>query len=268
MTRCLQYALSTALLGVPLCILDEMTAVMIVPIVILAICLFIAAGMRPRRFYFIRHGETVLNAAHVRQGAEGELSEDGRAQAERVGKALAPLKVRSLIASSYPRAIETATIMNKHLHARLTTSPLFAERRNPKEIIGKKRDLPDVRKIVDQIENAYHEDDYRYSDEENFNDLKKRARKAIALLARQGENRTVVVTHHVFLKMLLAYMLYHERLHAGDFVKVSYFNFSDNATVSIAEYNPWKQFSATRGWKVLAYNEQPEDLAGKIKHPA
>jgi broad specificity phosphatase PhoE len=230
--------------------------------------LFVALRMRPRRFYIVRHGETVLNAKHVRQGEEGELSEEGRAQADRVGKALAPLHIKRIISSSYPRAQETANLMNKHLGAPVLVSPLFAERRNPHEIIGKKRSLPEVKIIVDKIENTYHEDDYRYSDEENFADLKVRAAKALALLSRQGKDRTVVVTHHVFLKILLAYMLQHEFLHDGDFTKVSYFNFSDNATVSIAEYNPWQHFSHTRGWKILAYNVQPEDLTKKIVDPA
>jgi broad specificity phosphatase PhoE len=124
-----------------------------------------------------------------------------------------------------------------------------------------------VKLIVDQIENAYHDDSYRYSDEENFLDLKARAKKAVALLSRQGKNRTIVVTHHVFLKMLLSYMLYNERLHAGDFIKVSYFNFSDNATVSVAEYHPWKRLTASKGWKIIAYNVQPELLNLKITSP-
>lgn len=216
---------------------------------------------RPRRFYLIRHGQTMLNAQHVRQGPEGDLSESGRTQADRVGQALAPLGISCILSSDYPRALETAHIMNTRLKVTVIPSPLFAERRNPSVIIGKHRDLPEVKQIVDQIENAYHDDAYRYADEENFIDLKKRARKALALLAHQGEDRTAVVTHHVFLKMLLAYMLHNERLTAGDFVKLSFFNFSDNATISVAEYRPLHRFSPSRGWRVLAYNEQPEALS-------
>lgn len=238
-----------------------------VPILAATIFILAAVSMRPRRFYFIRHGETLLNATHVKQGAEGSLSEEGEAQADRTGKALAPLRIRAVITSSYTRAVETANIMNKHLHARINVSELFAERRNPAEVIGKKRDLPNVRKIIDQIENAYHEDDYRYSDEENFLDIKERADKALALLARQGDNRTVVVTHHVFLKILLARMLYPKNLHASDFIKLSFFNFSDNATVTVCEYHPWLHFSRTRGWKVVAYNEQPEALSAATIKP-
>ena len=129
--------------------------------------------------------------------------------------------------------------------------------KNPKEIIGKDTHDSEVTRIVDQMDNAYHEDDYRFSDEENFNDLKKRARKCLALLARQGAQETAVITHHHFLKMLVAYMLYRERLHSSDFTKLTFFNVSDNAGITVCEFHPMEMFSATRGWRVISYNEQP-----------
>jgi hypothetical protein len=52
------------------------------------------------------------------------------------------------------------------------------ERKNPSEIIGKHTDDSEVTRIVDQMDLAYHLDEYRFSDEENFTDLKKRARES------------------------------------------------------------------------------------------
>jgi broad specificity phosphatase PhoE len=213
--------------------------------------------MRPRRFYFVRHGETVLNAEHLKQGEEGGLSESGKQQAQKVGRYLARFGIGRIISSTYPRARETALIINETLRVPITYSPLFVERRNPKEIIGKNRDLPEVVRIVDQIELAYHDDDYRYADEENFSDLKKRAKKCLALLALQSRSTTCIVTHHVFLKMCVEYLLYRERLHAKDFTKLSFFNVSDNAGITVCEFHPWRMFSKTRGWEVVSYNEQP-----------
>ena len=213
--------------------------------------------MRPRRFYFVRHGETILNEQHVRQGENGGLSENGKREAEKVGAELKRFSIERIITSAYPRAKETAEIINKHLKVQIIYSRLLMERRNPKEIIGRSTRDPEVIRIVDQMDNAYHEDGYRFSDEENFTDLKKRARKCLNLLAPQGTNETVVVTHHVFLKMLVAYMLYRERLHAADFVKLSFFNVSDNAGITVCEFHPWKFFSPTLGWEVVSYNQQP-----------
>jgi len=214
--------------------------------------------MRPRRFYLVRHGETLLNAEHIRQGEGGALSPKGRAQAEKVGAYLKNFPIKRIIVSSYPRARETAALINTYLHVPVIVSPLFVERRNPSEIIGKHANDPDVIRIVDQIDLAYHDDDYRFSDEENFADLKKRARKCLSLLARQGARETCIVTHHHFLKMCIAYLLYRERLHAADFAKLAFFNISDNAGITVVEFHPWRFLSLTRGWEVVSYNEQPE----------
>ena len=217
----------------------------------------VALFMQPRRFYLVRHGETLSNAQHIRQGEEGALSDAGKAQAERVGEALKDLPIERIISSTYPRARETALILEKYIHAPVLYSPLFAERRNPSEIVGKSTRDPEVERIVDEMDLAYHDDDYRYSDEENFADLKKRARKCVNLLARQGAHNSVVVTHHHFLKMLLAYMLYRENVHAADFVKLSFFNVSDNAGISVVEFHPWRMFNTTRGWQIISFNQTP-----------
>jgi broad specificity phosphatase PhoE len=239
------------------------------PVAVSAIALLIIVIlllMRPRRFYFVRHGETILNAQHVRQGDGGGLSTRGEQQAERVGEALQGLHIDRIICSSYQRAKETAAIINKYLKVPIVYSPLLVERGNPKEIIGKSINDPQVMHIVDQMDLTYHEDNFRISDEENFLDLRERAHKCLDLLARQGALQTVVVTHHHFLKMLIAYLLYRNNLHAGDFVKLSFFNASDNAGITICEYVPWKILSPTRGWEVVSYNEQPdiETAAGVI----
>lgn len=213
--------------------------------------------MRPRRFYFVRHGETLLNAEHIRQGEDGALSPKGREQAEQVGHSLEGLPIKRIIGSPYPRAKETAEIINTYLKVPILYSPLLAERRNPSEIIGKSTHDPEVIRIVDQMDLSYHIDEYRFSDEENFIDVKERARKCLDFLARESGRETVVVTHHLILKMIVAYALYRERLHASDFTKLAFFNTSDNAGITICDYHPWKIFSATRGWEIVSYNKQP-----------
>ena len=210
-----------------------------------------------KRFYFIRHGETILNAKHIKQGDEGGLSELGKLQATVIGKHLAPLHIKEIISSPYERARETALIINEYLNVPISYSTLLVERRNPSEVINKSRNDPEVVHIVDQIDLAYHEDEYRFSDEENFIDLKNRAQRLLSLLSHQGASKICVVTHHAFLKMILSYMLHRERLHSADFVKLSFFNMVDNAGISICEYHPWKFWNSTRGWEVISFNEKP-----------
>lgn len=213
--------------------------------------------MRPRRIYFVRHGETEANAARVRQGPEGSLSENGRMQAEAAGAYLAQFPIRSLISSPYPRAAETAAIISARIKLPVSYSPLLVERRNPSEVVGKRDDAEEVLKIINRIDRAYHEDDFRYSDEENFIDLKERARRCLDLLASQGARDVCAVTHSIFLKMVIAFLLHRDRLHASDYVKLSFFNASDNAGITVCQFNPWKAWSATRGWSVITYNVTP-----------
>jgi broad specificity phosphatase PhoE len=245
---------SSTLLFVFAPLLSEWVLIALIALLVVLLTLNL---MRTRRYYFVRHGETLLNAKHVRQGPEGALSERGREQAAQVGMYLKQFPIRRVIASTYPRAKETAEIINSYLKVPVTYTPLLAERRNPSEIIGKSTHDPDVERIVDQMDLAYHEDSYRYSDEENFIDEKNRGRAFLNLLVRRGGGESVIVTHHHFLKMLIAYLLYREDLHAGAFIKLSFFNVSDNAGITICEWDPWHLFSKTRGWRVVSFNEQP-----------
>lgn len=241
----------------PVSIILTAFAPLVLPLLVILVAVLILLLMRPRRFYFVRHGETILNAAHIRQGSEGGLSERGKLQAQRVGRYLMRFPITRIIASPYERTKETANAINQYLKVPISYSALLAERRNPGEIIGKHDDDPEVVRIVDQMDRAYHDDAYRYSNEENFQDLKKRARRALTFLSYQGARETCVVTHSIFLKMLIAYLLYRKRLHAADYVKLSFFNASDNASITVCEFHPWKLFSSTRGWEVLSYNETP-----------
>lgn len=217
----------------------------------------IAYAMRPRRIYFVRHGETEANVKRIRQGTEGGLSENGRAQAAAAGEYLSRFPIRAIIASPLARAQETAAIINARLKVPLAYSPLLVERRNPSEVIGKSEsDLP-IARIMDSIDRSYHADDYRYSDEESFTDLRERAKRCLDLLAQQGAHDLCVVTHSIYLKMVIAYLLYRDAFHAGDYIKLSFFNASDNGGITICRYNPWRAWSHTRGWSIIEYNVTP-----------
>ena len=220
---------------------------------------WVALRLRSRRYYLVRHGESLLNAEHIRQGSEGSLSENGRDQAARTGRSLSRFGIQKILASPYERTRETAAIISEYVRVPVAYSALLAERRNPSEIIGKPTDDPEVTRIADKIDHAYHDDTYRFSDEENFQDLKRRARICLRMLSRSNERVLCIVTHSFFLKMLIAYLLYRETLHASDYAKLSFFNESDNASITICEFRPLHFFSRTHGWRVLSYNQQPNE---------
>ncbi|HVW71647.1 MAG TPA: histidine phosphatase family protein, partial [Candidatus Paceibacterota bacterium] len=187
----------------------------------------------------------------------GGLSEEGKEQAHRIGLYLGSLGIEAIYASPFERAKETAEIIAAQLHVPIEYSDLLRERKNPSDVIGKSTRDPEVEQIVSQIDLTFHDDTYRHADEENFLDLKARAIACLSYLASRPEQELCIVTHHAFLKMLLACMLYRDELHASDFVKLSFFNQSDNGGTSICEYRPWGRWlNKNRGWRVLSYNEQ------------
>ena len=211
--------------------------------------------MATKIIYFVRHGETENNAKGIRQGEEGGLSPRGREQALATARRFPKHKGRPqvIISSQYQRTKETAEIIAKELHMKVKYSDLLVERRNPSQIIGHAGTEPEVRQIVDRIDKSYHADDLRYSDEENFIDLKAREKKLLRFIRWRDEKRIIMVTHGIFLKMVMSYMLYGEKLTASQYNNLSYFNPVTNASMAICSYTPhWFR----RGeWKILVWND-------------
>src|SRR3989344_6031004 len=196
--------------------------------------------MGRKLIYFVRHGESELNKRGIRQGPEGPLSEKGRAQALTTALKFPKVKGKPqiIISSPYERAVETAQIIARELNLPIEKSGLLSERRNPSQIIGRSIDEREVKLVIDQIDGSFHDDDWRYSDEENFADLKKRSKKLLRFIAGRPEERIIMVTHKIFLKTVIAYMLYGKKLSASLENTLSYFNPIDNAGLTIVQYIP------------------------------
>ena len=214
-----------------------------------------------KKVYFIRHGQSAQNLDNKRQGTTGKLSDKGRAQAEFVGKRFKDIVVDIILISPYERTIETAEIINSYLNVKTEICDLLVERKNPSEIIGKDADSEEVTKIMDVIDRSYHDNNFRYSDEENFLDLKDRAKKLLSFLANRPEKRIMCVSHRIFLKMVAAYIEFGENLTSEKFVKIDFLNKAENASVTFAEYSSWQarrkgeELKEQAGWKLLAWND-------------
>ncbi len=211
--------------------------------------------MLTKLIYFVRHGETLSNAKNIRQGPEGPLSEKGRAQALATAKRFPQQKgcPQVIIASPFERTKETAQIIGKELNMNVEYSDLLKERRNPTEIIGHSGGEKNVKQIVDYIDKSFHDDNFRYADEENFVDLKERARKLLDYIIKRPEERIIMVTHGIFLKMIVSYMLLGEKLTASEYNNLSYINTMNNASMTICSYN-FHLFKKNE-WKLLVWND-------------
>lgn len=215
--------------------------------------------MSTKIIYFVRHGQTILNAKGIRQGAEGSLTEKGREQAFVTAKKFPTKKGKPqvILVSPFQRTLETAEIISKELDIRrVKVVDLLKERRNPSEIIGHSRDEIAVRRIVDLIDNGFHDDNLRYSDEENFTDLRERARKLLRFLSHRREQRIIAVTHSIFLKMIACYVLLGDKLTASEYNKLSYLNPIENAGLTIMTCT--SHFLRRPKWKLLVWNDIPQ----------
>jgi broad specificity phosphatase PhoE len=215
---------------------------------------------KKKLIYFVRHGETVLNAARIRQGSEGPLSDRGRQQAEVTGDRLKMFRFEAVLVSPFQRTKETAEIINKYLNKKLEFVDLLVERRNPKEIIGKSTDDPDVKRVVDLIDKSFHEGNLRISDEENFEDLKARANALLEYLSKRPEKSILCVTHGIFLTMVVAVIQYGDKLTASDFARLYFHNQANNAGITVCEYDPRQKKHDTKGWALIAWNDYSRQI--------
>ena len=211
--------------------------------------------MGTKLIYFVRHGETESNVQNIRQGSEGPLTEKGRKQALDTALRFPKFKGRPqvIISSPFERTKETAEIIGKELKLKVKYSDLLKERRNPSEIIGHWGDEPGIKQIIDRMDKSYHADDLRVSDEENFTDLKKRAKKLLGFISRRWEKRIILVTHGIFLKMVISYMLHGDKLTASEYNKLSYYNPISNAGMAICSYK--HHWLKKNEWKLLVWND-------------
>lgn len=224
-------------------------------IVLLSISLRFLSLFRKKYIYFVRHGETILNAARIRQGDKGFLSEVGIAQAESVGLRFAKMHIQHMYVSPFERTVQTADIMNTHIQVPITYTALLAERKNPSQIIGKSYDDLEVKRITDQMDLAYHDPHYRIADEENFSDMKLRAKKLLRYLAFRPYARIVCVTHGIFLRMVLGYIQDGENLDVPTYVKLAFLNTVNNAGITLVTYSPWRRLIGKSGYEIVVFND-------------
>jgi phosphoserine phosphatase len=209
--------------------------------------------------YFVRHGETELNAKGIRQGPDGPLSLLGIEQAKEAAHRFPKKRGRPqvIVSSPFQRTRETAEIIAKELKMKVEYCDLLVERKNPTEIVGHSGKEEQVQKIVDRIDKSFHDDDLRYSDEENFTDLKARAKKLLEYISKRKERQIIMVTHGIFLKMVASYIIVGEKLTASEYNKLSYLNPMDNAALTICTRETY-WFKKDR-WEILAWNSTPKE---------
>lgn len=135
---------------------------------------------------------------------DSSLTVKGRQQAEFIAARVSKLPIKIVISSTMPRAHETANAILQKVPTPIEYSDLFQEVKRPSVQIGLERNSDEGLRIERERYKNFAVPGWRHSDEENFEDLRERARMCLEVLAQKEENEILVVTHGLFIRYLLA----------------------------------------------------------------
>jgi len=204
--------------------------------------------------YFVRHGESEGNAAMIFQSPESPLTENGLAQAKLIAKRCVRLPIEMIISSTMTRARQTAEKIAKKIKKPIEFSDLFVERRRPDEVRGKHIDDPEIAEIRRALSENYQIDGARYSNEENFNDMKARAERALEFLENRKEDNILVVTHGLFLRILIARVIFGRELTGREGVRFVEKTATKNTGITVITDDS-KKFREDSPWRLHVWND-------------
>jgi broad specificity phosphatase PhoE len=200
--------------------------------------------------YFVRHGQSVGNLKNTLQTPDVPLSEDGKKQAKAIATRLKNIKIDVIYASPFTRAKQTAKIISKELNLPIEYWEELRERKRPSEIVGLAYDDPRTIEINNIILQNHAAVDWKYSDEESFNDLLKRAINVEKHLFNHHKDQDVLcVSHSGIMKMIVLSMVLGDKLTPEVFWQ--FFNHSWNANTGITHV----KYTDKYGWTLQSWND-------------
>lgn len=186
-----------------------------------------------------------------------ELEEEAKFQIGQVAKLLADRNIEKIISSPMTRTRQTADIVASELGLDVEESHLFRERIRTSDLVGKAINLKESQEIVETINDNYHDNGFKYKDEENFLELKKRVSKGLEFLLDRKEEKLLVVTHAEILAMTLAQMIIGDDLDSHTYVKIRDFFFIAMGMPILAEFKNGK-------WRLMQFNVALDKFAPQL----
>jgi broad specificity phosphatase PhoE len=201
------------------------------------------------KVYFVRHGEGEHNAKRLYSKPDFSLTDFGKTQAENAAKRFKTIPLDTIIASSYLRTRQTAEIISKVVKKEVVFSDLATEIKRPSEIAGKSMDDENVRAIRKLLDENFSKKDWHYSDEENFEDLRLRGLEFIKYLSKRSEENILVVSHLVFITMLVLTMMLEDKLTPEVFLRGYDFLTLETSGITLCQKNQ------KGGWELITWND-------------
>jgi len=203
-----------------------------------------------KNIYFVRHGESEGNQARLYQSSVTSLSEKGHLQAKLIADRFSNIEIETIISSDYIRAKQTAKYISEVTGKDIIENQLFRERKRPSIQENQSKEIPELIAIDKEIEDNWGGVEWKYSDEENFVDLRQRAKECFEFLENMTEDNIVVVTHKNFLHCLVWYRLFGINVTPKE-AKIITDNFIMSNTGIV-----WMQFDEIKkDWKIVTWND-------------
>lgn len=197
------------------------------------------------KIYFVRHGTTNSFEKSISQPDNEPLNGKGVAQAKELAKRFKNAQLDLIVSSPHTRALQTAWAISPNVEI----SPLFAEVRKPKEVIGRSKADEEVINILNKIGEMYLVDpNWHFSDEENFEDLKQRGFKAMEFLISKNKENILVISHGNFIALMIGLMLFGNDYPVDVSLRLKNFLRLSNIGVSFCTYEEGK-------WKLQCWND-------------
>ena len=200
--------------------------------------------------YFVRHGESEGNKKGLHQGPEVPLSEEGIKKGQVLAERLKKHKIDVIYSSSMIRAKQTAEIISDELKIPVESWENLEEIRNPSEIWGKSAEDKKILEIKELARKKFLKGDGRYSDEETFEELNKRAKGVLEhLLLHHREQNVLCVSHATMIKMIICKTIFGENLTPEIFLQLREHLWLKNTGITVCEYtDKW-------GWTLVNWND-------------
>ncbi len=199
--------------------------------------------------FFVRHGESEGNSQRVHQGENADLSEKGRHQAQLVAKRLQDHNIQVIYCSPFLRAKQTAEIIAAGLKLPITFAEDLKELRRPSEIEGLSYGDPKAEEIKSIIKQNQTIPDWRYSDDESFNDIVTRAKSIEKILFDNHHGQNVLCVSHVqIIVMITLHIILQEKLTPEVFWQFYYHARYNNTGITHLQHNE------TFGWNLMTWN--------------
>jgi len=200
--------------------------------------------------YFVRHGESEGNKENTHQHTNTLLSEKGIKQAEALAKRLNGVHFDTIYSSDSTRAKQTAEIINQETNTNIEYWPDLVEMKMPSEIRGKKVDDAEVVKIKKLVHENYYKGNFKYSDEETFNELNERAKRVLKHLGEKHDNQTIlIVSHSTAIKAIVGRIVFENELTPKVLLKMRFHMWANNTGITICEKHP------KYGWQLNTWND-------------